>query len=128
MIRSSFLNLGRRNYIRKGYAITDMPCFKGKQTTADHDGLRVGGTLHAGIQITKNSKIDREVLECFRYLLYACTLGCLLACKEEVTCTTLSLPQSTTYTTSSMVRLVSAMLVAMTILRTPEGGLLKACR
>lgn len=34
----------------------------------------------------------------------------------------LTLPESTTHTTSSMVMDVSAMLVAMTILRTPSGG------
>ena len=41
---------------------------------------------------------------------------------------TLSLPLSTTYTTSSMVRLVSAMLVASTTLRMPSGGRSKTLR
>lgn len=34
----------------------------------------------------------------------------------------LTFPESMTYTTSSIVMLVSAILVAMTILRTPGGG------
>lgn len=37
-------------------------------------------------------------------------------------------PASTTYTTSSIVRLVSAMFVASTTLRTPAGGTRNACR
>mmetsp|Transcript_14056 Transcript_14056/g.42431 ORF Transcript_14056/g.42431 Transcript_14056/m.42431 type:complete len:238 (-) Transcript_14056:158-871(-) len=39
-----------------------------------------------------------------------------------------SLPASTTYTTSAIVRLVSAMLVAKTTLRTPGGGVAKTRR
>ena len=38
-----------------------------------------------------------------------------------------TLPQSTMYTTSSMVMLVSAMLVAITIFRTPSGGRSNIC-
>ena len=54
--------------------------FKGKQTTADHDRLRAGGTLHAGIRITQDAGQLKLIKKYLSALDTSCMLVHLVAC------------------------------------------------